>query len=357
MRIPTLIFAAALFAGAAFAQDAVRAHALTPRTFTKGAEPAFFSLVFGVNPLIHGPYQLELHSTDAGDVKVILNRVEYLDFRDFQAEHRQFRTVALQSQNTLSVELKGKHSGSVTVSIIGYQYSLSSTYAGLDLFAGASGSGDIDWRTKGAVTGVQDQGRCNAAWAFSATAAVEGAVQRKSGSLLNLSEQQLVDCARAASLRGCNGGSPASATQYLMNTGAVSEASYPYTAREGVCKIASIATRVIGVLRSPLGDDTFLMQMLRSKGPVSVVVNANWLDSYARDAAANKKLIERGKKCETEPPVFLPLLLVGSGIENATPYWILKAPFGTTFGIQGYIHLARGQNTCGIADYAIVPVV
>jgi len=339
---------AALLAASASAQDAVTANVLAPRTLTKGAEPAFHRIEFGLKPLIHGPYELKLHSTDVTDVKVILNGVEHLNFRDFQAEHHQARTVVLESLNTLEVELKGKHGESLTVSIVGYQYARAATYASLDLFPGAAGSGDIDWRPKGAVTAVQNQGQCGSAWAFSTTGAVEGAVQRKSAALVNLSEQQLIDCDTVD--EGCNGGSPASATQYFMKTGAVSEASYPYTARGGVCKSASVAARVIGVVRNPPGDDNFLMQLLRSKGPVSVVVNANWLHSY-------KNLIESGKKCETELPNFQPMLLVGSGTQNGTPYWILKTAFGTSFGIQGYINLAKGQNTCGIADYAIVPLI
>ena len=91
----------------------------------------------------------------------------------------------------------------------------------------------MDWRAKGAVTGVKNQGACGSCWSFGATGTMEGAWKLAGHDLVSLSEQQLVDC----SGEGCSGGNPGHAIQYAVNNhGIDSERDYPYTAHNGKCR-------------------------------------------------------------------------------------------------------------------------
>ena len=61
----------------------------------------------------------------------------------------------------------------------------------------------VNWVNQGAVNPPRQQGECGSCWAFAAVSAIESANQIFTGELLDLSEQELVDCDKSS--YGCKG--------------------------------------------------------------------------------------------------------------------------------------------------------
>lgn len=123
-----------------------------------------------------------------------------------------------------------------------------------------NGPKSIDWTELGLVGPVKNQGGCGSCWAFSTTALVEAALRKRNkDNTIQLSQQQLVDCADGN--HGCVGGWPSFALDYVRQNGIASEQEYPYEAYERTCeynKDESVAT-IRDVYNVPTrGNETWL---------------------------------------------------------------------------------------------------
>jgi cathepsin L len=210
---------------------------------------------------------------------------------------------------------------------------------------------DVDWRQKGAVTHVKNQGQCGSCWSFSATGSIEGAHKIKTGQLVSFSEQNLVDCSQAQGNMGCNGGLMDYAFKYVIsNRGLDTESSYPYEARQGSCRYnAGNSGGTISSYKDiPSGSESSQSDAVSSVGPVSVAIDAShpsfqmYHSGIYYEPRCSSSRLDHG------------VLAVGYG----DGYWLVKNSWGTGWGQSGYIQMARNRNNhCGIATESSYPVV
>lgn len=210
----------------------------------------------------------------------------------------------------------------------------------------------MNWISKGAVTKVKRQGRCGASWAFAAIGAVEAQHFRKTGKLVTLSEQNLVDCAAAGN---CDRGNKASALFYIMRNGGVdTEESYPYEEKMGKCRIKKLyrTAAISKVCETAEGDEHELQEAIATAGPVAVSINA-----HRKSFMLYKEGVYYDPECTAEN-LSHDMLVVGYGIDRrGQEYYIVKNSWGTTWGSKGYIRMARNRrNNCGIATDADYPL-
>lgn len=211
----------------------------------------------------------------------------------------------------------------------------------------------FDWREKGAVSTVRNQGTCGSCWSFATTANLEGVNFKKTGKLIELSQQQLVDCDRRpgdnnTGDRGCNGGLPSWTFEDMVKRdfGVEKFADYPYTGREGKCKQSKgkEAIFINGYLNISK-DETEMAAALVEHGTLAVGINAAKMQFYMGGVAASWLC---------PPNIDHGVAIVGYGSTwTGTDYWIVKNSWGPKWGEKGFWRVVRGKGACGINNQVV----
>jgi len=150
----------------------------------------------------------------------------------------------------------------------------------------------------------------------------------------------IVDC--DSSMYGCQGGWPSQAMQWVISEGGLdTEASYPYKAVQGPCASANgtIGATITSVVAVPPNEH--IMYQKLSIMPLSICADAQpWMDYSIGIFPANQ--------CTTT--IDHAIQITGYS-PNQGGYWIVRNSWGSDWGVNGFINLQYGRNTCGLTGY------
>lgn len=214
-----------------------------------------------------------------------------------------------------------------------------------------------DWRIRGAVTPVKDQAVCGSCWSFGTSGTIEGALFVKTGKLVRLSQQQMVDCSWAHGNNGCDGGEDFRAYQYLMESGGLaSEDAYGhYKGVDAKCHDNDVpkSVKLTGFYNVTPNSVEDMKDALIKYGPVTIAIDASppTFTFYSHGVFYDKNCKNGPNELDHQ------VLVVGYGKLDNQEYWLVKNSWSTLWGNDGYILISMRDNNCGVLTVPTVPIV
>jgi len=210
----------------------------------------------------------------------------------------------------------------------------------------------FDARTKwsGLIHPIRDQQRCGSCWAFSAAEVLTDRASIAAGkSTPVLSPEDMVSCDKTD--MGCQGGQLRTAWNYLKNTGIVSDACFPYAAGSGTApscpsKCANGETWASSKVKAKsvyaIKGVANMQKEIMTNGPIQVAFNVY------KSFMSYKSGVYSKHWYELLPEGGHAVKIVGWGTDNGTPYWLVANSWNTSWGLDGFFKIKRGDNQCGI---------
>ncbi|XP_070495090.1 cathepsin L-like [Chironomus tepperi] len=225
------------------------------------------------------------------------------------------------------------------------------------------GPPNVDWRSSNCITPVKDQSFfCNSCYAFSGVAALEAHWCLKTGRLVTMSEQQIIDCSYNAIYGNwaCDGGSQATAYVNIQNIGGIqSDLTYPYLETYShpnrfpcLFNKTKVVATTSGYWRIRPNREAALANIIAIAGPVSAAMNGSTPSFWYYSSG-----VYSDPQCT--PSTSHSVLIVGYGTDySVSPpmdYWLCKNSWSSDWGDNGYFKIQRGVNMCGISGFLIFP--
>ncbi|KAK9917802.1 hypothetical protein WJX75_008442 [Coccomyxa subellipsoidea] len=210
---------------------------------------------------------------------------------------------------------------------------------------------EVDWRTRDVVGPIKNQhvggSPCGCCWAFATIGVTECIVAMATGKPISLSEQQLIDCDKAAPWYdlGCEGGDFEGGVDYIIDNGGIdTEEEYPYLAHDDKCirkkeGLSPKESALDGFAHVPVQNETALAQAV-SQHPVAVAVCCgDYIDNWHAYTGGIFNIPGTGGCAD---PLDHAVVVVGYGTtKEGEDYWIIKNSWGETWGEKGFFKVAR----------------
>ncbi|CAF1246736.1 unnamed protein product [Rotaria sp. Silwood1] len=231
------------------------------------------------------------------------------------------------------------------------------------------------WPNCPSIKEVRDQGSCGSCWAFGAVESMSDRICiASSGSqIVHISAEDLVSCCLLCG-QGCNGGFPVAAWNHYRFTGLVTGGNYntnqgcePYTIPacdhhvngtlppcQGELPTPRCAHKCIDSYPTPYAKDKHHGASVYSVRSNQEQIQTEIMKNGPVEAAFSVYedfLTYRSGVYKYTAGSFLgghAVKILGWGVENSTPYWLVANSWNEDWGDKGFFKILRGSDECGI---------